>query len=86
MTTFPEVYYQHPDTWFGDCMPFFHDGAFYLYHQRDGRDPGPLPDCEPFGWDLARTTDFVTYEDLGTAIVTGGEFDQDQFIYAGSVH
>lgn len=82
----PDVYYQHPNTWFGDCMPFYHDGAFYLFHQRDGRDPGPLPDCEPFGWDLARTTDFVTFEDLGTAIPRGGEWDQDQFIYAGSVH
>ena len=81
----PDIHYQHPGTWFGDCMPFFHDGAFYLFHQRDGRDPGPLPDCEPFGWALARTTDFVEYEDLGEAIVRGGEHDQDQFIYAGSV-
>lgn len=81
----PEIYYQHPGTWFGDCMPIHHDGAFYLFHQRDLRDPGPLPDCEPFGWALARTTDFVTYEDLGEAIVRGGEHDQDQFIYAGSV-
>lgn len=81
----PEVYYQHPDTWFGDCMPIHHDGAFYLFHQRDLRNPGPLPDCEPFGWALARTTDFVTYEDLGDAIVRGGDHDQDQFIYAGSV-
>jgi len=81
----PEVYYQHPGSWFGDCMPIHHDGAFYLFHQRDLRDPGPLPDCEPFGWALARTTDFVTYEDLGEAIVRGGEHEQDQFIYAGSV-
>jgi beta-fructofuranosidase len=81
----PEVYYQHPNTWFGDCMPIYHDGAFYLFHQRDLRNPGPLPDCEPFGWALARTTDFVTYEDLGDAIIRGGDHDQDQFIYAGSV-
>lgn len=81
----PEVYYQHPNTWFGDCMPIHHDGAFYLFHQRDLRNPGPLPDCQPFGWALARTTDFVTYEDLGDAIVRGGDHDQDQFIYAGSV-
>lgn len=79
------VYYQHPNTWFGDCMPIHHDGAFYLFHQRDLRNPGPLPDCEPFGWALARTTDFVNYEDLGEAIVRGGDHDQDQFIYAGSV-
>ncbi|GGD89018.1 family 43 glycosylhydrolase [Microbacterium murale] len=81
----PEVYYQHPDTWFGDCMPIHHDGAFYLFHQRDLRNPGPLPNCEPFGWALARTTDFVTYEDLGDVIIRGGDHDQDQFIFAGSV-
>lgn len=80
-----EVYYQHPGTWFGDCMPIHHDGAFYLFHQRDLRNPGPLPNCEPFGWALARTADFVTYEDLGDAIVRGGDHDQDQFIFAGSV-
>jgi beta-fructofuranosidase len=81
----PQVHYRHPNTWFGDCMPIHHDGAFYLFHQRDLRDPGPLPDCEPFGWALVRTTDFVTYEDLGEAIVRGGDHDQDQFIFAGSV-
>lgn len=81
----PEVYYQHPNTWFGDCMPIHHDGAFHLFHQRDLRNPGPLPDCEPFGWALARTSDFVTYEDLGEVIVRGGDHDQDQFIFAGSV-
>ncbi|WNB87321.1 glycosyl hydrolase family 32 [Cellulomonas sp. ATA003] len=77
------VYYQHPDTWFGDCMPFFHDGTFYLFHQRDTRRPGPFG--EPFGWALATTTDFVTYTDHGDAIVRGGDDEQDQFIFAGSV-
>lgn len=47
----PNLYYQHEGTWFGDCMPFFHDGAFYLFHQRDTRKPGPFG--EPFGWALA---------------------------------
>lgn len=77
------LYYQHPRTWFGDCMPIFADGAFQLFHQRDTRRPGPFG--EPFGWALARTTDFVRYEDRGEALPRGGDTDQDQFIFAGSV-
>ena len=77
------LYYQYPNTWFGDCMPFGKDGKFYLFHQRDTRRPGPFG--EPFGWDLATTTDFVHYEDHGTAIPRGSDEDQDQFIYAGTV-
>lgn len=78
-----QLYYQHPNTWFGDCMPFGKDGNFYLYHQRDTRCPGPFG--EPFGWDLATTTDFVHYEDHGVAVPRGGDDEQDQFIYAGTV-
>ena len=60
-----KLYYQFPGTWFGDCMPFGHGDKFYLYHQRDTRKPGPFG--EPFGWDLATTSDFVHYEDKGVA-------------------
>ncbi len=77
------LYYQPEGAWFGDCMPF-HDGkAFYLFHQRDTRDPGPFG--QPFGWALARTNDFVDFEDLGEALERGEDSDQDQFIFAGSV-
>ncbi|MGW0229261.1 glycosyl hydrolase family 32 [Actinopolymorpha singaporensis] len=79
----PRLYYQHPETWFGDCMPVFADGAYQLFHQRDTRQPGPFG--EPFGWALARTTDFVSYTDLGEVVLRGGDEDQDQFIFAGSV-
>lgn len=79
----PKLYYQHPGTWFGDCMPIFANGAFQLFHQRDTRRPGPFG--EPFGWALARTSDFVTYDDLGEAVRRGADDAQDQFIYAGSV-
>ena len=54
---------------------------FYLYHQRDTRKPGPFG--EPFGWDLATTSDFVHYEDKGVAIPRGTDEEQDQFIFAG---
>jgi len=78
-----QLYYQPAGYWFGDCMPFYHDGKFYLYHQRDTRIPGPFG--EPFGWALARTTDFVHYEDLGESLERGGDDAQDQFIFAGSL-
>ena len=42
-----KIYYQHPNTWFGDCMPFGKDDTFYLFHQRDTRVPCPFG--EPFG-------------------------------------
>jgi beta-fructofuranosidase len=77
------IYYQPTGTWFGDCMPFAKDGVFYLYHQRDTRNPGPFG--EPFGWALATTTDFVAYDDRGEVVRRGADDEQDQFIFAGSV-
>ena len=74
-----KLYYQFPETWFGDCMPFGHGDKFYLYHQRDTRKPGPFG--EPFGWDLATTSDFVHYEDCGVAIPRGTDEEQDQISY-----
>jgi beta-fructofuranosidase len=76
------IYYQPSGHWFGDCMPYAENGVFSLFHQRDTRKPGPFG--EPFGWALARTTDFVTYEDLGEAVERGLDDAQDQFIFAGS--
>lgn len=77
------LYYTHPGTWFGDCMPLYADGAFQLFHQRDTRRPGPFG--EPFGWALASTTDFVDYVDHGEAVERGADDAQDQFVFAGSV-
>ncbi len=78
-----KLYYQPKGYWFGDCMPFGKGDTFYLFHQRDTRKPGPFG--EPFGWDLATTRDFVSYEDKGEAIKRGSNADQDQFIFAGSI-
>lgn len=78
-----KIFYQPNGLWFGDCMPFFKDGVYYLFHQRDTRKPKPLTD--PFGWSLVTTKDFVTFEDYGEVIPHGGKDDIDQFIYAGSI-
>lgn len=77
-----KLFFEPENAYFGDCMPFYHDGVFYLYHQRDTRDPAPF---EPFDWSLSTTTDFVHYEDRGTAIPKEGEDDPEQYIFAGSV-
>ena len=58
---------------------------FHPFHQRDTRVPCPFGKRDPFGWDLALTKDFAHYEDCGTAIPRGGDDEQDQFIYAGSI-
>lgn len=82
--TYRLCYKPTEETWCGDCMPFYEDGKFWIYHQRDNRNPVPL-DGEPLSWSLASTEDFVHYEDHGVALHTGADTEQDQFIYAGSV-
>ena len=77
-----KLFYEPQGAYFGDCMPFYHDGKFYVFHQRDKRDPQPF---EPFEWSLATTTDFIHYEDMGVAIPKEGEDDPEQYIFAGSV-
>lgn len=34
-----KLFYEPQGAYFGDCMPFYHDGKFYVFHQRDKRDP-----------------------------------------------
>ncbi|BBM18409.1 hypothetical protein G15_2074 [Enterococcus avium] len=78
-----QLYYQPKDVWVGDVMPYGKDGKFFVYHQRDTRNPVPFG--EPFGWALATTKDFVHYEDFGESLLRGEDDERDQFIYAGSV-
>ena len=79
-----KIHYQPEGHAFGDCMPFYSNGVYYLFHQRDTRNPGPFG--EPFGWCLATSTDFVKYEDKGEPIPGGGDDSVDQFIFAGSIY
>ena len=78
-----QLYYQPEGIWVGDIMPYGKEGQFYVYHQRDTRNPGPFG--EPFGWALATTKDFVDYKDYGESLMRGTDEEADQFIYAGSV-
>lgn len=82
-----EKYLFRPDNcFFGDCMPFYNsqEGLFYLYFQKDTRNPVPFGN--PFGWELATTSDFVNYQRYGEVLKRGTETANDQFIYAGSVY
>ena len=72
-----KLFYEPNNAYFGDCMPFYHDGTFYVFHQRDARNPRPF---EPFEWSLATTKDFVHYEDKGVAIPKEGD-DSPSFLY-----
>lgn len=78
-----KLYYQPEGIWVGDIMPYAENGEFFVYHQRDHRNPVPFG--EPFGWSLAKTRDFVNYEDFGESLKRGADDEADQFIYAGSV-
>ena len=77
-----KYFYEPNNAYFGDCMPFYHDDTFYVFHQRDARNPRPF---EPFEWSLATTKDFVHYEDKGEAIPKEGDDSPEQYIFAGSV-
>ena len=77
-----KLFYEPNNAYFGDCMPFYHDDTFYVFHQRDARNPRPF---EPFEWSLATTKDFVHYEDKGVAIPKEGDDFPEQYIFAGSV-
>lgn len=79
-----QLYYQPQGFWFGDCMPFYHAGQFYLFHQRDSRNPVIFGD--PFGWSLVTTPDFVHFTDRGEPLPRGGDDAQDQFLFAGSLY
>lgn len=79
-----KLYYQPEGVWVGDIMPYAEDGTFYLYHQRDTRKGGVVMG-EPFGWALATTSDFATYEDFGESLVRGTDDEVDQYVYAGTV-
>lgn len=80
----PKLCYKPEDAWCGDCMPFYWNGKFWIYHQRDKRNPVPL-NGDPICWSLASTSDFIHYQDHGDSLLCGNYDEQDQFIYAGSV-
>lgn len=79
------LFYQPEDAWVGDCMPCRHNGELYLYYQSDKRLPQAFPNCDPFGWSLAKTSDLANYTDFGKVLQNGAKNSRDEWLYAGSV-
>lgn len=75
-----QVFFRPPDAWVGDVIPFRHDGAFWLFYLLEERRPGGGTP-----WNLVRTTDFVTFDDAGTALPNGDASSDDLNAYTGSV-
>lgn len=78
-----KFFYEPEGAAFGDCMPMYWDGLYYLFHQRDPALDAPL--SVPIGWALETTPDFVTFTDHGEVIPGGTDDDTDRYIFAGSV-
>ena len=77
------IFYKPEDGWFADCIPFYHNGMFYLYYLHDYRN---IAECgEGVPWRLVTTKDFVEFEEHGEMICRGSQEDQDLYIFTGCV-
>ena len=77
------IFYKPEDGWFADCIPFYHNGMFYLYYLHDYRNIAEHGEGVP--WRLITTKDFVEFEEHGEMISRGNEEEQDLYIFTGSV-
>lgn len=74
-------FYKPQEGWVGDVIPFAHEGRAWLYYLHEHRgDPKPGTP-----WSLVSTQDFVTFEEHGVAIESGGRDADDFNAYTGSV-
>ena len=75
------VFFQPPQGWVGDVIPFSREGElmlFYLLELRETPKPGTP-------WALVSTRDLVTFEDRGIALPHGTRGDADFNAYTGSI-
>ncbi|WP_314146641.1 family 43 glycosylhydrolase [uncultured Leifsonia sp.] len=75
------VFYRPANGWVGDIIPFEQDGEFGLFYLHEVR-ATPKPGTP---WNLVTTTDFVSFEERGVAIPSGGSAAGDFNAYTGSV-
>jgi hypothetical protein len=59
---------ESPEQFVGDCMPFYHDGAFYLFYLLDQGHHAALGGLGGHQWALATTQDLVHWEHHPLAI------------------
>ncbi|WP_144750982.1 GH32 C-terminal domain-containing protein [Curtobacterium pusillum] len=86
MTAVPSTHFRPPNGFVGDVIPFEQDGRAWLYYLLDER-PEAAPVDRPTGmpWGAVSTTDFVTFEDHGVVLPSGGPDAGDFDCYTGSV-
>ena len=77
--------FQPDDGWAGDPIPFFNeaDGKYYLFYLHDRRETPAT--AYHTSWNLAVSSDLVTWTDMGTVLPPGGYPDLDFCCYTGSV-
>lgn len=86
MTTPPSTHFRPPNGFVGDVIPFEHEGRAWLYHLLDERpDAAPLDRPTGMPWGAVSTTDFVTFEDHGVVLPSGGPDASDFDCYTGSI-
>ena len=78
-----KIFYKPTEAWFGDAIPFWDHGTFYIYYLYDERKTPVTADHT--SWHLVSTKDFVHWEEQGEALPAGGDNDCDQACYTGSV-
>lgn len=75
------VHFRPERGWVGDVIPFWRGGRIWLFYLLEVRD-------EPTsgtGWALVSTDDFVTYQDHGVVLPSGGPSADDHNCYTGSL-
>lgn len=75
------VFFRPADGWVGDVIPFEKDGHFSLFYLHELREE-PKPGTP---WNLVVTDDFVSFDDRGVSLASGGHDDEDPNAYTGSV-
>jgi beta-fructofuranosidase len=74
------VFFRPQNGCVGDVIPHVVDGEVWLYYLHDPRDAR-----RGMGWSLARTRDFVSFDDDGVALPSGDPAALDFNAYTGSV-
>ncbi|MBT1621872.1 DUF4975 domain-containing protein [Curtobacterium flaccumfaciens pv. oortii] len=86
MTLPSSTHFQPPNGFVGDVIPFEHDGTAWLFYLLDERpDAPPLERPTGMPWAAVTTTDFVTFDDKGVVLPSGGPDAIDFDCYTGSV-
>lgn len=76
-----DTFFKPPVGWFGDPIPFFDNGKFYLYYLQDWRDIHPY--LHP--WHLITSTDLSSFDYEGEVLPVGKNTAQDASLCTGSI-